>query len=78
MLDMQQNCMFLPSFLSACLQEGHSVTHTTELHVSITLFVCLPFSKQTLLKGIFNESFFIQNGLEDKIRYRVLFLLPKL
>lgn len=67
-LDMQQNCIFLPSFLSACLQEVHSVTHATELHVSITLFVCLPSSKQTLLKGIFNESFLIQNGLEDKIR----------
>lgn len=66
-MNMWQHCMFLPSLLSVCLQEAHTVVHTTELHVSVTL-VCLPSSQQTLLKGVFNESFLIHNGLEDKIR----------
>lgn len=59
-LDMQQNCMCLPPFLSVCLQEVHTLAHPF-----LFLFV---FFKADSSQGVFNESFLIQNGLENKIR----------
>lgn len=75
-INMWQHRTLLPSLLSVCLQEAHTVAHTTELHVSDTLVVCLSSSQQTLLKGVFNESFLIHNGLEDKIRKGLFFYFP--
>lgn len=55
-------------------------THTKNVFLSpfwsaqlLSTVFLFPSSKQTLLKGVFNESFLIQNGLEDKMKEKSSF-----
>ena len=64
LLHTQQKYIFLSPFWSVCLLVS-------------TVFP-FPSSKQTLLKGVFNESFLNKNGLQTRWDKRALFFVPKL